>query len=119
MQLICVADTTDKGWEVAGAGLEYFVNFYETRKDLEGRPAPPDKAVTAEMIRSGNARACAQLDAGQLTLASNSFGFTPGFTRKSGKRRSESYSSRNAARRRKLSAAMNGAGRLSRSASPR
>jgi alkanesulfonate monooxygenase SsuD/methylene tetrahydromethanopterin reductase-like flavin-dependent oxidoreductase (luciferase family) len=55
MQMICVADTTDKGWEVAGSGLEYFVNFYETRKDLAGRPASPDKAVTAEMIRSGNA----------------------------------------------------------------
>jgi alkanesulfonate monooxygenase SsuD/methylene tetrahydromethanopterin reductase-like flavin-dependent oxidoreductase (luciferase family) len=55
MQTICVADTTDKGWEVAGSGLEYFVNFYETRKDLEGRPAAPDRAVTGDMIRSGNA----------------------------------------------------------------
>ena len=31
------------------------MNFYETRKDLDGPPAPADKAVTADMIRSGNA----------------------------------------------------------------
>jgi alkanesulfonate monooxygenase SsuD/methylene tetrahydromethanopterin reductase-like flavin-dependent oxidoreductase (luciferase family) len=55
MQMIHVADSADKGWEIAGPGLEYFVNFYETRKNLQGEPAPESARVTAEMIRSGNA----------------------------------------------------------------
>jgi len=55
MQVICVADTTEKGWEIAGPGIEYFVNFYETRKDLKGEQAPESARVTAEMIRNGNA----------------------------------------------------------------
>ena len=52
---VCVADTTDKAWEIAGAGLEYFVNFYQMRKDLHGKPAAEDQRVTQEMLRSGNA----------------------------------------------------------------
>ncbi|HZX53703.1 MAG TPA: LLM class flavin-dependent oxidoreductase [Ilumatobacteraceae bacterium] len=52
---VCVADTTDKAWEIAGAGLEYFVNFYQMRKDLQGKPAAEDGRVTQEMLRSGNA----------------------------------------------------------------
>ena len=40
MQVICVADSAERGWELAGPGLEYFVNFYETRKNLQGEPAP-------------------------------------------------------------------------------
>ena len=55
MQMICIADTTEKAWDIAGPGLEYFVNFYEQRKDLFGVDAPPDKAVTADMIRRGQA----------------------------------------------------------------
>ena len=52
---VCVADTTDKAWEIAGAGIEYFVNFYQMRKNLQGEPAPADARVTQEMLRSGNA----------------------------------------------------------------
>jgi alkanesulfonate monooxygenase SsuD/methylene tetrahydromethanopterin reductase-like flavin-dependent oxidoreductase (luciferase family) len=55
MQPVVVADTTERAWEIAGPGLEYFVNFYETRKDLAGNPAPPERRVTAEMIRNGEA----------------------------------------------------------------
>lgn len=55
MQVICVADSTEKGWEIAGSGIEYFVNFYETRKSLQGEPAPASARVTADMIRNGNA----------------------------------------------------------------
>jgi alkanesulfonate monooxygenase SsuD/methylene tetrahydromethanopterin reductase-like flavin-dependent oxidoreductase (luciferase family) len=55
MVMVCVADTTEKAWDIAGPGLEYVVNFYETRRDLEGNPAPPDKRVTAELIREGKA----------------------------------------------------------------
>ena len=52
---VCVADTTDKAWEIAGAGIEYFVNFYQMRKNLQGEPAPADARVTQEMLRTGNA----------------------------------------------------------------
>ena len=55
MQMVCVTDSADKGWDIAGAGFEYFVNFYETRKDLQGVDADESKRVTADMIRSGNA----------------------------------------------------------------
>ncbi len=52
---VCVADTTEKAWEIAGPGIEYFVNFYQMRKDLYGVPAPEEARVTIEMLRSGNA----------------------------------------------------------------
>jgi alkanesulfonate monooxygenase SsuD/methylene tetrahydromethanopterin reductase-like flavin-dependent oxidoreductase (luciferase family) len=52
---VCVADTTDKAWEIAGPGIEYFVNFYQMRKNLQGEPAPADARVTQEMLRTGNA----------------------------------------------------------------
>jgi len=52
---VCVADTTDEAWEIAGKGIEYFVNFYQMRKNLQGEPAPADARVTQEMLRSGNA----------------------------------------------------------------
>lgn len=52
---ICVAETTDKAWEIAGRGIEYFVNFYQMRKDLQGQPAPEEGRVTQEMLRTGNA----------------------------------------------------------------
>ena len=52
---VCVADTTDKAWEIAGRGIEYFVNFYQMRKNLQGEPAPPEARVTQEMLRTGNA----------------------------------------------------------------
>jgi alkanesulfonate monooxygenase SsuD/methylene tetrahydromethanopterin reductase-like flavin-dependent oxidoreductase (luciferase family) len=52
---VVVADSTRKAWEIAGPGLEYFVNFYELRKDLEGNPAPDDRRVSADMIRRGEA----------------------------------------------------------------
>ena len=55
MQRICVADTTDKGWDIAGASSEYFVNFYETRKDLEGRPASPRQGRDRRHDPRGNA----------------------------------------------------------------
>jgi alkanesulfonate monooxygenase SsuD/methylene tetrahydromethanopterin reductase-like flavin-dependent oxidoreductase (luciferase family) len=55
MQMVCVADSVDEGWAIAGPAFEYFVNFYEQRKDLTGVPADPSKRVTADMIRSGNA----------------------------------------------------------------
>ena len=55
MQMVCVADSTEKAWEAAGEGLEYFVNFYELRKDLHGVLPPPDRRVTVDMLRSGNA----------------------------------------------------------------
>lgn len=55
MAMVCIADSADRAWEIAGPGLEYFVNFYETRRDLDGNPAAPDKRVTAEMIRAGRA----------------------------------------------------------------
>jgi alkanesulfonate monooxygenase SsuD/methylene tetrahydromethanopterin reductase-like flavin-dependent oxidoreductase (luciferase family) len=52
---VCVADTTEKAWEIAGPGIEYFVNFYQMRKDLHGVPAPESARVTIEMLRTGNA----------------------------------------------------------------
>jgi len=52
---VCVSDSADRAWDIAGPGLEYFVNFYETRLDLKGAPAPADKAVTAAKIRAGEA----------------------------------------------------------------
>jgi alkanesulfonate monooxygenase SsuD/methylene tetrahydromethanopterin reductase-like flavin-dependent oxidoreductase (luciferase family) len=52
---VCVADTTEKAWEIAGRGLEYFVNFYQMRKNLQGEAAPPEARVTIEMLRTGNA----------------------------------------------------------------
>lgn len=52
---VVVADSTEKAWEIAGPGLEYFVNFYELRRDLQGNPAPEDRRVTADMIRRGEA----------------------------------------------------------------
>jgi alkanesulfonate monooxygenase SsuD/methylene tetrahydromethanopterin reductase-like flavin-dependent oxidoreductase (luciferase family) len=55
MQMICVADSSDAAWEIAGRGLEYFVNFYTTRKNLKGVPADSSARVTADMIRGGNA----------------------------------------------------------------
>lgn len=55
MQMVCVADTTEKAWDIAGRGLEYFVNFYEMRKDLQGVQPPPERRVTVDMLRSGNA----------------------------------------------------------------
>ena len=39
MQVICVADSAERAWEIAGPGLEYFVNFYETRQGPQGEPA--------------------------------------------------------------------------------
>ena len=55
MVMICVADSADRAWDIAGPGLEYFVNFYETRLDLKGNPAAADKQVTAQQIREGKA----------------------------------------------------------------
>jgi alkanesulfonate monooxygenase SsuD/methylene tetrahydromethanopterin reductase-like flavin-dependent oxidoreductase (luciferase family) len=55
MQMVCVADSTDKAWEIASEGLRYFVNFYELRKNLQGEPAAPDAEVTIDMLRTGNA----------------------------------------------------------------
>ncbi len=52
---VCVADTADKAWDIAGRGIEYFVNFYQMRKNLQGEPAPADARVTQEMLRTGNA----------------------------------------------------------------
>ena len=52
---VCVADSTDKAWDIAGPGIEYFVNFYQLRKNLDGSPAPESARVTIEMLRSGNA----------------------------------------------------------------
>ena len=54
MQMVCVADDADRAWEIAGPGLEYFVNFYNLRKDLQGKPSESEP-ITEEMIRSGNA----------------------------------------------------------------
>ena len=55
MQMVCVADSTERAWEIAGQGLEYFVNFYELRRDLHGVLPSPDRKVTVDMLRSGNA----------------------------------------------------------------
>ena len=52
---VCVADTADRAWEIAGRGIEYFVNFYQMRKNLQGEPAPVEGRVTQAMLRSGNA----------------------------------------------------------------
>ena len=52
---VFVADNTDKAWEIAGPGLEYFVNFYQQRRNLQGEPAAPEARVTVDMLRSGNA----------------------------------------------------------------
>ncbi len=54
MQVIHVSDSTDKAWEEAGAGIEYFVNFYNLRLGLDGQPQGNDP-ITQEMIRGGNA----------------------------------------------------------------
>lgn len=55
MQMMCVADTTEAGWDAAGEALEYFVNFYAQRRNLQGEPADPAGRITAQMIREGNA----------------------------------------------------------------
>jgi alkanesulfonate monooxygenase SsuD/methylene tetrahydromethanopterin reductase-like flavin-dependent oxidoreductase (luciferase family) len=54
MQVIHVSDSTDKAWDEAAAGIEYFVNFYNMRLDLEGKPQG-NEYITEEMIRGGNA----------------------------------------------------------------
>lgn len=55
MQMICVADTAEQAWAASGRSLEYFVNFYTLRKDLQGEPADPAARITVDMLRSGNA----------------------------------------------------------------
>ena len=55
MQMVCVADTAERAWQHAGAGLEYFVNFYTQRKDIHGVPADPARRITKHMLRTGNA----------------------------------------------------------------
>lgn len=55
MQMVCVSDSADEAWDIAGEALAYFVNFYECRKDLDGVDAEPSKRVTPEMIRNGQA----------------------------------------------------------------
>ena len=52
---VVVADNSDRAWEIAAPGLEYFVNFYQLRKDLHGVAAPESERVTAQMLRDGNA----------------------------------------------------------------
>ena len=54
MQVLHVSDSADQAWDEAGAGIEYFVNFYNLRKNLDGSQQgnPP---ITQEMLRSGNA----------------------------------------------------------------
>ena len=54
MQVSTVSDSADQAWDKAGAGIEYFVNFYNLRKNLDGSQQgnPP---ITQEMLRSGNA----------------------------------------------------------------
>jgi len=54
MQMVCVADSTERAWDVAGLGLEYFVNFYNLRKNLHGDPST-NSPITTEMLRNGNA----------------------------------------------------------------
>ena len=52
---VVVADSSERAWEIAGPGLDYFVNFYQMRRDLHGVPAPESARVTVEMLRTGNA----------------------------------------------------------------
>jgi alkanesulfonate monooxygenase SsuD/methylene tetrahydromethanopterin reductase-like flavin-dependent oxidoreductase (luciferase family) len=52
---VCVADSADHAWDIAGPGIEYFVNFYQLRPNLQGEPASPEARVTVEMLRTGNA----------------------------------------------------------------
>jgi len=54
MQIICVADSKDQAYDIAGPGLEYFVNFYNLRRDLQGQP-PSNPPITQQMLREGNA----------------------------------------------------------------
>jgi alkanesulfonate monooxygenase SsuD/methylene tetrahydromethanopterin reductase-like flavin-dependent oxidoreductase (luciferase family) len=54
MQVIHVSDSTEKAWDDAAAGIEYFVNFYNMRLDLDGQPQG-NAYITEEMIRGGNA----------------------------------------------------------------
>jgi alkanesulfonate monooxygenase SsuD/methylene tetrahydromethanopterin reductase-like flavin-dependent oxidoreductase (luciferase family) len=54
MQMMHVADSTDQAWAEAGKGLEYFVNFYNMRLGLDGRPQG-NEYITEDMIRAGNA----------------------------------------------------------------
>jgi alkanesulfonate monooxygenase SsuD/methylene tetrahydromethanopterin reductase-like flavin-dependent oxidoreductase (luciferase family) len=54
MQVIHVADSTDRAWEDAAAGIEYFVNFYHLRKNLDGS-SQGNEPITQEMLRAGNA----------------------------------------------------------------
>jgi alkanesulfonate monooxygenase SsuD/methylene tetrahydromethanopterin reductase-like flavin-dependent oxidoreductase (luciferase family) len=55
MQMICVADTAQQAWDASGRGLEYFVNFYAQRKNLQGEPADPAARITIDMLQSGKA----------------------------------------------------------------
>jgi hypothetical protein len=54
MQMFHISDATDKGWDEAGPGLEYFVNFYNMRLNLDGQPQG-NEYITQEMLRGGNA----------------------------------------------------------------
>ena len=54
MQVIHVADSTDRAWDEAGPGIEYFVNFYHLRRNLDGS-SQGNEPITQEMLRSGNA----------------------------------------------------------------
>ncbi len=53
MQMVSIAETNQKAWEVAIEGLHYFVNFYVLRKQLDGSMPPASAEVTRDMLRSG------------------------------------------------------------------
>ena len=53
---VCVADTTDKAWEIAGAGPRVLRQLLPDAQGPAGRAgAAEDQRVTQEMLRSGNA----------------------------------------------------------------
>ena len=52
MQLFHISDSTDQAWEEAAPGLEYFVNFYNMRLNLDGQPQG-NEYITQEMLRAG------------------------------------------------------------------
>ena len=54
MQMLHISDSVERAWDESAAGLEYFVNFYHLRRELNGE-LPGNEPITPQMIREGNA----------------------------------------------------------------
>jgi len=55
LQMVHVAETTERAWEEALEGLHYFANFYTLRRRPDGSlPDPAEAEISRERIRAGS-----------------------------------------------------------------